>query len=136
MRLAVISEKIGSFGAVVSAMGCASCFPALGLLGTSIGLGFLAGFEGLIINVLLPLFAAVAAVSAVLSWWFHGQPQRGFLGIAGPLLVLATLYLFWSEDWRNYLFYFALLLMLVAGIRDLVSPPRSRCAVTDSGSEV
>ena len=52
-----IGEKVSSLGALVSAMGCAMCFPAIASLGATVGLGFLSQWEGLFINTLLPLFA-------------------------------------------------------------------------------
>ena len=58
-----LSEKVGSFGTIVAAMGCASCFPAIASLGASLGLGFLSQFEGLFINTLLPIFAIASQFS-------------------------------------------------------------------------
>lgn len=55
-----IADKTGALGSVVSAMGCAACFPALASFGAAIGLGFLSQYEGLFISRLLPLFAALA----------------------------------------------------------------------------
>jgi mercuric ion transport protein len=127
MKLFSISEKVGSLGAIVSAMGCASCFPALGALGATFGLGFLAQFEGLFINTLLPLFAVVALASVLFSWWFHRRHFRGALGVAGPLMVLATLYLFWTDAWSTYMFYFALALMLSVSLWDVLDPPTRAC---------
>lgn len=53
--IARIGDKTGSVGAVVSAMGCAMCFPAIASLGAAVGLGFLIQWEGLFINTLLLL---------------------------------------------------------------------------------
>lgn len=39
--IARIADKAGALGTLVSAMGCAMCFPALASLGAAIGLGFL-----------------------------------------------------------------------------------------------
>lgn len=128
MRLSALSEKFGSLGAIVSAMGCASCFPALGLMGATIGLGFLAKFEGLFINTLLPVFAGITFVSAALSWLSHKQHLRGLLGVAGPSMVLATLYLFWTDSWSTYMFYFALALMFAVALWDFVFPPHKICS--------
>ncbi len=55
-----IADKTGALGSVVSAIGCAACFPALASFGAAIGLGFLSQYEGLFISRLLPLFAALA----------------------------------------------------------------------------
>jgi len=43
-------------------MGCAACFPALGSLAASLGLGFLASYEGVLINNILPAFALFALI--------------------------------------------------------------------------
>ena len=61
-----IADKTGALGSVVSAMGCAACFPALASFGAAIGLGFLSQYEGLFISRLLPLFPhfAMRKVSA------------------------------------------------------------------------
>jgi mercuric ion transport protein len=135
MKLSAISEKVGSLGTIVSAMGCASCFPVLGALGATLGLGFLAQFEGLFINTLLPLFAVVALLSVLLGWWSHRRHLRGLLGVIGPLLVLATLYLFWTEDWSTNMFYVALTLMFGVSVWDLVDPPRPVCSTSDTALE-
>ena len=37
------ADKAGLLGSIASAMGCASCFPAIASLGAAIGLGFLGG---------------------------------------------------------------------------------------------
>lgn len=124
-----LADKTGSVGAIVSAAGCASCFPAIASIGASIGLGFLSPFEGLFINTLLPIFAGVALFANLLSAWAHRRVGRALLGIAGPSMVLATLYLFWTDDWSTYLFYAGLAVMLTASIWDLVSPPRRVCAI-------
>ncbi len=131
------ADKTGSVGAVVSAMGCASCFPAIGSLGASIGLGFLAQFEGIFINTLLPIFAVVALVANLLTAWSHRRIGRALFGIAGPIMVLATLYPFWVYNWSTYMFYVGLVFMLVASIWDIASPPRKACPVpADPGDEV
>jgi mercuric ion transport protein len=54
MKIFIVSGGAASLGTLISAMGCASCFPALGVLGASLGLGFLATYEGLFINKLFP----------------------------------------------------------------------------------
>lgn len=68
-----IADKTGALGTVVSAMGCAACFPALASLGTAIGLGILSEYEGLFITRLLPLFAALALLAYALGRLSHRQ---------------------------------------------------------------
>lgn len=128
MRIMSLFDMTGSLGAIVAAMGCASCFPAIAALGASLGLGFLAQFEGLFINTLLPIFATIALAANVIAWFSHRRLLRMLAGIAGPSMVLATLYLFWTDNWSTYLFYAGLAVMLAVSIWDIVSPPRRVCA--------
>lgn len=128
MRLTSLFDASGTLGAVVSAMGCASCFPAVAALGASAGLGFLSQYEGLFINTLLPVFAGIALAANLLSFVSHRIWYRLLAGITGPLMVLATLYLFWSDNWSTYLFYAGLIVMMAVSIRDIVSPPRKVCS--------
>jgi len=132
--LSRLTDKIGSFGAITSAMGCAACFPALGTLATSIGLGFLSSFEGIFINKLLPIFAVVALVANLWGWYNHRAHLRGVISILGPLAVLATLYPLWKYGWSTYLFYAGLILMFVVSIIDLVKPAKPACSITDAAS--
>lgn len=132
MKIPGIFDKTGSLGAIIATMGCAYCFPAIASLGAALGLGFLARFEGLFINTLLPVFAAIALLANLYSGFFHRLWIRMLWGIAGPIMVLATLYLFWTDNWSTYMFYLGLLLMLIVSIWDMISPPDKVCKVSVS----
>jgi len=84
------ADKAGVIGAIVTAMGCAACFPALASLGAAIGLGFLSQYEGVFIHYLLPLFAVIALLANVFGGLRHRQWLRMVLGMVGPVLVLAA----------------------------------------------
>jgi len=130
MKVDSLSKFFGTLGAVVSTMGCSACFPLLASFGATIGLGFLAQYEGLFISTLLPIFATIALVSALFSWFSHRNHLRGLLSIIGPALVLILLKIYWTESWRTNVFYFALALMSVVSIWDLISPPHRVCKVS------
>lgn len=87
-----IGDKAGSVGVLISAIGCAMCFPALASLGAAFGLGFLSQWEGLFITTLLPLFAGLALLVNALGWLNHRQWRRTALGLIGPTLVLAAVF--------------------------------------------
>ncbi len=123
-----VVEKIGSVGVVVSAMGCAACFPALGALAGTLGLGFLAQFEGVFINKLLPAFAILVLIANTWGWLRHRVHIRGLISILGPVAVLATLYPLWSYGWSTTLFYVALATMFAVSIIDIVKPAKRRTA--------
>ena len=121
-----IADKAGALGSVVSAMGCAACFPAIASLGAAIGLGFLQEYEGLFISKLLPLFAVVALLANALGWLSHRQWHRSALGVIGPVLVLAAVYL--TYGWRSEgMLYIGLAFMVGVSIWDFASPAHRRC---------
>jgi mercuric ion transport protein len=129
MRLiARIADKAGLLGSVVSAMGCAACFPALASLGAAVGLGFLVRWEGLFITTLIPLFAALALVANALGWFSHRQWRRAALGMVGPLLVLSAAVLMRFDGMPTApLLYVGLAFMFGVSVWDFVSPAARRC---------
>lgn len=128
MRIFNIFDTTGVLGALTAAMGCASCFPALGSLGSALGLGFLAQYEGLFINTLLPVFAAIVLGANLFAGFLHRLWYRALAGTAGPVMVLLALYPLWSYAWSTYLLYGGIALMLVVAIRDIVSPLHKVCS--------
>lgn len=122
-----IGDKTGSLGAVVSAMGCAMCFPAIASLGAALGLGFLSQWEGLLVSILLPLFAWVTLLINVLGWFSHKQWHRCLLGASGPLLLLLSLYPLFQYRWSAYVTYSALALMVAVSLWDIFSRANKRC---------
>ena len=125
--IARVADKAGALGAVISAMGCGMCFPALASLGAAIGLGFLQAYEGLFISWLLPLFAALALLANALGLLRHRQWHRTLLGMLGPTILLLSLYPWFQYSWSSYATYTGIGLMLVVSVWDLVSPANRRC---------
>ncbi len=124
-RFSDYGELMASAATILSAMGCALCFPALGGLAASIGLGFLSAYEGVLITKVLPVVAALALALAGFGWWQHRVHWRGLLSSVGPLIVLAALYPLWQLDWSNAVFYVGLIWMLLVSLFDFFKPPRS-----------
>ena len=127
MKVARTLDKTSSFGALVAAMSCAGCFPALGSLGAALGLGFLAQYEGFMFRRLIPGLALLALLVNAWAWYRHRHLGRGLLAVACPISVLAALLVFWSQDWSIYLFYVGITLMVAASILDLLRPVRPQC---------
>lgn len=117
-----IGDKAGGLGAILSAMGCGACFPALASFGGAIGLGFLSQYEGLFITVLLPLFASLALLANALGWLKHRQWHRSVLGMVGPVIVLVATF-----TMAEKLLYVGLAAMVAVSIWDFVSPASRRC---------
>ena len=78
-----VADKAGVIGAIVAAMGCAACFPALASLAAALGLGFLSQYEGVFIRYWLPLFAGIALLANVAGGLRHRQWHRMLLGVIG-----------------------------------------------------
>lgn len=130
MWLTRLTNTTGNLGSIIAAMGCAACFPAIAGIGSALGLGFLAQYEGLFINTLLPLLAGFALLAQLFAYRKHRRWLRLSAGAAGPLMVLATLYVFWSDDWSTDMFYLGLLLMLCVALADLFWPATRACQIT------
>ncbi len=123
-----IADKASAVGTIISAMGCAACFPAIASLGAAIGLGFLSQYEGLFIRILLPAFAGIALLANAIGWRNHRQWRRTVLGMIGPILVLAAVFLMRAYGWQSGgLLYVGLALMVGVSIWDLISPSNRRC---------
>ncbi|HED34180.1 MAG TPA: organomercurial transporter MerC [Gammaproteobacteria bacterium] len=122
-----IGDKISALGAVVSAMGCAMCFPAIASLGGALGMGFLEQWEWTLIATILPAFAWIALVLNALGYFSHRQVFRSLLGMTGPVLLLVSLYPLFQYAWSTYVTYSALGLMVVVSIGDMVYPANRRC---------
>ncbi len=129
------ADKAGVMGAIIAAIGCAACFPVLGSLGAAIGLGFLSQYEGTFIRYLLPLFAIIGLTANLVAGLRHRHWPRMFVGIVGPLLVLAAALLMSVYGIRaEWLLYPGLTLMVVVSIWDLVSPARKNRQRSDPSS--
>lgn len=123
-----IAGKTGALGSVVSAMGCAACFPAIVSFGAAIGLGFLSQYEGLFIGILLPMFAGIALLANAIAWLNHRQWRRTALGTIGPILALAAVFLMRAYGWQSGgLLYVGLALMVGVSVWDFISPAHRRC---------
>lgn len=122
-----VGDKTGSLGAVVSAMGCAMCFPVIANIGAALGMGFLGQWEWVFIDTLFPIFASLALIMNILGWFSHHQWHRSALGSIGPILVLLSLYPWFQYGWSAYATYTGLGLMVAVSIWDMVSPASRRC---------
>lgn len=120
-----VTDMTGVLGSLVTAMGCATCLPALASLGAAIGLGFLSRYEGLFIRVLLPIFAGLALLANGWSALGHRRWPRAALALLGPLLVLAAVFVMRVSGHRTgWLLYPGLALMIAVAIWDLIAPAR------------
>ena len=124
-----LGDKSGSLGAVVAAMGCSLCFPAIASLGAAIGLGFLAQWEGFLLTRVLPAAAWLTLAVNFLAWFYHRQWYRALLGMIGPGAILLVLTFWFATPWRTDAIYVALGLMLLVSARDILHSAGRHCAL-------
>ena len=127
-----LGDKSGSFGAVIAAMGCSFCFPAIASLGAAIGLGFLAQWEGFLLTKVLPGAAILTLLVNVLGYFYHRQWYRSVLGVLGPIAILLILNFWFATYWRTDAIYTALGLMVAVSIWDIFWPANRHCGVTQN----
>lgn len=115
-----IAGNGSTIGAIMAAMSCTACFPALASLASALGLGFLGQFESISIHYVLPLFALIGLTANVIGGRRRGGLVRMVLGIIGPLLVLAAALLMATYGMATeWLLYPGLVLMIGIAIWDL-----------------
>tara|TARA_R110002110_G_scaffold413508_1_gene640988 strand:- start:1895 stop:2314 length:420 start_codon:yes stop_codon:yes gene_type:complete len=83
-----LGDKAGFGGALVAGAGCSACFPALAGIGASLGLGFLAQWEGILVGRVIPVIAVLVIIINILGYLSHRQWHRSALGLVGPVLLL------------------------------------------------
>ena len=127
-----LGDKSGSLGAVVAAMGCSFCFPAIASLGAAIGLGFLAQWEGFLLTKVLPGAAILTLLVNVLGYLYHRQWYRSVLGVSGRIAILLILNFWFATYWRTDAIYVALGLMVAVSIWDIYWPANRRCSVAQN----
>ncbi|MHB0991583.1 MAG: organomercurial transporter MerC [Burkholderiales bacterium] len=121
------ADKAGVLGSIVTAMGCAACFPAFASLGAVVGLGFLNRYEHFLVSTLLPFFAAVVLFANAYGWFAYRQWHRTLAGMAGPAIVLMDILLFRGHSWTAGLLYVGLGLMAAVSIWDVFAPAHRAC---------
>ncbi len=126
---ASLADKAGAWGSVLSAMGCAVCFPAIALLGANIGLGFLSEYEFVLVNWLLPFFATLSLLANGFSWYSHRRWKRALIGMVGPGMVLGALLVVPGASYTGGLLYAGLAVMVAVSVWDLIFPVNRLCRV-------
>lgn len=117
-----LGDKAGFGGTLVAAAGCSACFPALAGIGASLGLGFLAQWEGVLVGRVIPVIALLVIFINILGYFSHRQWHRTVLGLIGPVLVIIG-----ARTMSEFYLYPGLAFMLGVSIWDMVSARNKRC---------
>ena len=66
MRRSAVLDKLGAIGTLLAAASCPACFPLLAVVGSALGLGILARFEGYVMYVLQGFVLLALAATATI----------------------------------------------------------------------
>jgi hypothetical protein len=110
MRLKDHLDKVGTFGAIVSAALAPCCFPLLGVIATSLGLGAFEKFSPQL-QYAVQVFVILAVVGSMVMYRAHRRSLPFILSIIGAILCFIHYYLIFSEP----LIYTGFTLLVVSG---------------------
>ena len=117
-----VLDKIGSVGAVLAAAAAPCCFPFLGIVGSILGLSFLAPYESYLIYA-IQFLAIVALAGSFIAYRGHRKILPLSLGIASTAVVLYAL----NIDINDRLLYLGFAGLIVVAIWNSIEA--RRCAV-------
>jgi len=91
-------DKFGPIGAVcslIAAASCPACFPVLGVIGATLGLGFLSPYEGIIMYVFQG-FVLLSLIGNIIAYLEHKKIYALVIGVVSPLLIFYAFYINFS----------------------------------------
>jgi len=95
MKLTFI-DRIGSLGTLMTAMACPVCWPLFATVGSLLGLGALAPWEGIMMSYVFPPFVIMSLIGTYLSYRNHHQSFPLICGLISGILILFGFYVSWQ----------------------------------------
>jgi len=105
-------EQSASVGILVTAMACPVCWPLFALAGSSLGLGILAPWEGILMNYVFPPLVMLGAVGSIVSFKSHRKVIPLVVGLLSAAIILFGFYV----GWQLVLMYIGIFGMLLASV--------------------
>ena len=123
-----ILDKVGSVGALIAGAAIPCCFPFLSLVGSILGLSFLAPYEKYILYAMQAL-VIVALIGTVIAYRGHRKLLPLLLGIISTLAVLYSL----NTDMNVKVLYPGLAGLIVVAIWNSIEAKRcaDQCKVNE-----
>src|SRR6478672_10659497 len=118
-----VLDKLGSVGAILAASAAPCCFPFLGIVGSVLGLSFLARYETYVIYA-IQIMVLVALAGAFIAYRGHRKVLPLALAIASTAFVIYTLNL----DMNDTNLYFGLAGLVVVAIWNTIETRRCAAA--------
>lgn len=123
-----VLDKVGSIGALVAGAAVPCCFPFLSLIGSILGLSFLAPYEAYVLYA-MQLLVVVALIGSIIAYRGHGKVLPLTLGFVSTLAVLYSL----NTSMNVWILYPGLAGLLIVGIWNSIAAKRcaDACKVND-----
>lgn len=116
-----VLDKVGSIGAIIAGAAVPCCFPFLSLIGSILGLSFLAAYETYILYA-MQVLVVVALIGSVIAYRGHRKVLPLILGVLSTAAVLYAL----NTDMNVKILYTGLAGLIVVAIWNSIEA--KRCA--------
>ena len=116
-----ILDKVGSVGAIIAGAAVPCCFPFLSLIGSILGLSFLAAYETYVLYA-MQVLVVVALIGSVIAYRGHRKVLPLILGVLSTAAVLYAL----NTDMNVKILYTGLGGLIVVAIWNSIEA--KRCA--------
>lgn len=107
-------DKVGAIGTLVTALACPACWPLFATVGSTLGLGILLPWEGILMNFVFPPFVVLATVGSALSYRSHKKLLPPIIGIVSGAITIFGFYVGWQLT-LMYIGIFGLLASSILG---------------------
>lgn len=116
-----VLDKVGSIGAIIAGAAVPCCFPFLSLIGSILGLSFLAAYETYILYA-MQVLVVIALVGSVIAYRGHRKVLPLILGVLSTAAVFYAL----NTDMNVKILYTGLAGLIVVAIWNSIEA--KRCA--------
>ena len=114
-----ILDKVGSVGAVIAGAAVPCCFPFLSLIGSILGLSFLAPYEAYVMYA-LQVLVVLALIGTVIAYRGHRKILPLALGIVSTASILYAI----NTDLNIYLLYGGMAGLLIVAVWNSIEARR------------
>ncbi|MDD9891481.1 MAG: MerC family mercury resistance protein [Gammaproteobacteria bacterium] len=108
----LLFQKLGVAGTLLTAMACPACWPLFATAGSTLGLGVLLPWEGVLMNYVFPPFVVISILGVIQAYRFHKQLVPTVVGTVSGLSILFGFYV----GWQLTLMYIGMLGLLVSAV--------------------
>ena len=122
-------DKFGPVGTFIVAASCPGCWPLFIPIGSALGLGFLQPYEGIMMNIVFPIFVLLTLLGSFLGYRSHNTVYPLAVTGVSVFLILIGFY----GGWHLMLMYIGIIGVLVGSILGIVAKKQCNISNTEQG---